>query len=163
MALSGSENSITIAPGDFTDSRVSALLREHLAGMQGSSPAGSVYALSATALQAPEVAFFAAWRGETLLGCGALKHLDPYWGEIKSMRTASTYLRQGVASRLLDHLLTLAHSRGYRRVSLETGSGPAFEAALALYSKRGFQDGAAFGEYPSTAFNRFLHLDLCGL
>jgi putative acetyltransferase len=160
MMLPDPENLVRIVPGDFTDPRVGALLREHLAGMHGSSPPGSVYALSAAALQAPEIAFFTAWRGEALLGCGALKHLDASWGELKSMRTASAYLRQGVASRLLDHLLTLARSRGYRRVSLETGSGPAFEPALALYSRRGFQNGSAFGDYESTPFNRFLHLDL---
>lgn len=151
---------VRIVPGDFTDARVLALIHGHLVGMHGTSPPGSVYALGAAALQAPDIAFFAAWRGDALLGCGALKQLDAAWGEIKSMRTAPAYLRQGVASGLLEHLLTLARSRGYRRVSLETGSGPAFEPALALYKSRGFQNGGAFGEYESTAFNQFLHLDL---
>ena len=154
------EASIRIALGDFSDARVSALLREHLAGMVGSSPPGSVYALGVSALQAPEIAFFTAWRGEQLLGCGALKHLAASWGELKSMRTAAPYLRQGVASRLLEHLLTVARSRGYARVSLETGSGLAFEPALALYRRYGFEPGEAFGEYQATAFNQFLHLHL---
>lgn len=151
---------LRIALGDFGDVRVLALLRAHLEGMHGSSPPGSVYALGAAALQAPEIAFFTAWRGEALLGCAALKHLSAAGGEIKSMRTAAAHLRQGVASQLLEHLLSLARSRGYRRVSLETGSGPAFEPALSLYRRYGFVNGDAFGDYEATAFNQFLHLDL---
>jgi putative acetyltransferase len=151
---------ISVVAGDFADERVLTLLREHLAGMHGSSPPGSVYALGAAALQVPEISFFTAWRGQTLLGCAALKHLDATSGELKSFRTASAYLRQGVASHLLEHLLTLAHSRGYTRVSVETGSGPAFEPALALYRKRGFQNGSVFGDYVATDFNQFLHLAL---
>ena len=52
-----------------------------------------------------------------------------------------------------------ARERGYRRLSLETGSGPAFEPALALYRRRGFADGGPFGDYTKSAFNQFLHLD----
>jgi hypothetical protein len=46
------------------------------------------------------------------------------------------------------------------RLSLETGSGPAFDAALALYRKRGFQTGGAFADYKASEFNQFLHLPL---
>ncbi len=151
---------LRIVPGDFADSRVLNLLREHLAELHGCSPPGSVYALGATALQAPDVAFFAAWRGEEILGFGALRHLDRANAEIKSMRTAAPHLRQGVASRLLEHLLALARSRGYARVSLETGSGAAFEPALALYRRYGFRNGEVFGDYQASAFNQFLHLEL---
>lgn len=160
MSVLELEGLLTIVTGDFNDARVVALLEEHLQGMHGSSPPGSVYALDWSALQAPEIAFFAVWQGEDLLGCGALKHVEATRGELKSMRTASVHLRKGVASRLLEHLLTIARSRGYRRVSLETGSGPAFEAALALYQSHGFQNGEPFGDYVATDFNRFLHLDL---
>lgn len=149
-----------IVPGDFTDARVLALLREHLAGMHSSSPPGTVYALDTTALQAPDISFFTAWQGEELLGCGALKHIDARWGELKSMRTASAHLRRGVGAHLLEHLLSVARSRGYARVSLETGSGPAFEPALALYRKYGFESGEAFGDYQPSAFNQFLYLTL---
>ena len=46
------------------------------------------------------------------------------------------------------------------RLSLETGSGPAFEPALKLYRRRGFVDGEAFADYRRSTFNQFLHLDL---
>lgn len=152
---------MTILPGDLADPRVLDLLREHLAGMHASSPPGSVYALDLSGLQAPEIAFFTVWDADgELLGCGALKQLDAAAGEIKSMRTRAAHLRKGAAARMLDHLLALARARGYSRVSLETGSGPAFEPALALYRKFGFVNGGAFGDYVASEFNQFLHLDL---
>ncbi|HYQ15199.1 MAG TPA: hypothetical protein VEQ58_05570 [Polyangiaceae bacterium] len=67
------ESALSIVPGDFTDSRVLALLKEHLDGLHGSSPPGSVYALGAAALQARDVSFYTAWRGAQLLGCAALE------------------------------------------------------------------------------------------
>ena len=76
------------------------------------------------------------------------------------MRTAPGSLRQGVATALLDHIIQVARARGLRQLSLETGSGPAFEPALALYRKRGFETGEAFGGYEPSAFNQFLHLSL---
>lgn len=155
-----SNHAVRIIPGDFTDRRVLGLIGEHLQGMHASSPPGSVYALDLSGLQTPDIEFFTAWQDEELLGCAALKHLDANTGEIKSMRTAAAHLRKGVAARLLEHLLTLARSRGYRRLSLETGSGAPFEPALRLYERYGFQVGAPFGGYTPTTFNRFLHLTI---
>jgi len=94
------------------------------------------------------------------MGFGALKELEPSVGEIKSIRTADQHLRKGVATRILEHILDEAGRRRYSRLSLETGSGPAFEPALTLYRKYGFVDGGAFGEYQQSSFNQFLHLDL---
>ena len=149
-----------IAPGDFHDAQVVALLRLHLRGMHENGPPGSVYALDPSGLKAPNISFYTAREADTLLGMGALKEIDAVLGEIKSMRTDPAHLRKGVAAALLEHLITIAQSRRYRRLSLETGSGPYFEPALALYRKRGFVNGAAFGEYVQSDFNQFLHLDL---
>jgi putative acetyltransferase len=149
-----------IRPADFDDDRVMALLTRHLEGMHASSPPGHVFALDWSGLQQPEVSFYALWEGEELLGFGALKELDRWTGEIKSMRTADAHLRKGVAAAILDHIVAEARVRGYSRLSLETGSGPAFEPALALYRKYGFVDGEPFGGYEKSAFNQFLHLDL---
>lgn len=149
-----------IRPGDFSDARVVDLLREHLAGMHASSPPGTVYALDLSGLQQPSIAFFTAWDGDDLLACGALKHIDDRTGELKSMRTTSRHLRRGAGRAMLEHLLALARSRGYQRVCLETGSGEAFDAALALYRKYGFVPCAPFGDYVATEFNQFLELTL---
>ena len=144
---------------DFNDERVKALLTRHLEGMHANSPPGHVFALDWSGLQNPEISFFALWEGEDLLGFGALKELGPR-AEIKSMRTADRHLREGVAAAILNHIIAEAHRRGYARLSLETGSGPAFGPALTLYRKYGFVDGEPFGGYEKSSFNQFLHLDL---
>jgi len=154
---------MVIKPGDFDDDRIKALLTRHLEGMHANSPPGHVFALDWSGLQTPDISFYALWEGDELLGFGALKELDATSGEIKSMRTADAHLREGVAARILDHIIAEARSRGYSRLSLETGSGPAFEPAVALYRRRGFTDGGAFGGYDKSAFNQFLHLDLVSL
>jgi putative acetyltransferase len=151
---------MNIRAGDFEDAQVRALLATHLAGMHANSPPGTCYVLDLTELQVPEISFFAAWVGNALAGIGALKEIDARTGEIKSMRTHGDHLRKGVGQALLDHLIALARARNYQRVSLETGSGPAFEAALGLYLKNGFKFGPSFGDYRESDFNQFLHLDL---
>jgi putative acetyltransferase len=149
-----------IRPGDFADERVKALLTRHLEGMHANSPPGHVFALDWSGLQTPEISFYALWEGDELLGIGALKELDPRAGEIKSMRTADAHLRRGVAAAILDHIIAEARRRGYARLSLETGSGRAFDAALQLYRRYGFTEGTAFGGYEKSPFNQFLHLEL---
>lgn len=151
---------IDIREDDLSGAPTQALLALHLKGMHASSPPGTVHALDLSGLKAPEVTVWTAWRGEALLGVGALKSLGDARGEIKSMRTHPDHLRQGVAAALLDHIIAKARARGWHRLSLETGTGAAFEASLALYCKRGFIDGEAFGGYTATAFNQFLHMDL---
>ena len=149
-----------IKPGDFDNERVKGLLAQHLERMHANSPPGHAFALDWSGLQTPEISFYTLWEGEELLGFGALKELDARSGEIKSMRTADAHVRTGVAAAILEHIIAEAIRRGYTRLSLETGSGLAFEPALALYRKRGFIDGNAFGGYERSPFNQFLHLDL---
>lgn len=149
-----------IRPDDLASAPTRELLALHLAGMHASSPPGSVYALDLSGLRDPAVTVWSAWAGDRIAGIGALKRLAPDHGEVKSMRTHPDFLRQGIARQLLEHIIAQARQQGVRRLSLETGSGPAFEPALALYRRRGFTNGAAFGDYVATAFNQFLHLDL---
>ena len=145
---------------DLSGPEIVALLRHHLDEAHRNSPPGSVYAFDIERLKAPDVTFVSAWDDDALLGCGALKQLEAGRGEIKSMRTHPDRLRRGAGAAILDHLIAEAQARGYRRLSLETGSGPAYEAALALYRRRGFVAGEAFGGYERTDFNQFFHLDL---
>src|SRR5436189_4243761 len=112
----------TIRTDDLTSPAVLALLREHLAAAAAHSPPGCVHALDVGALRGGDVTFWSVWREGDLAGIGALKELDPIHGELKSMRTAREHLRQGVAATLVTHMLEVAKARGYRRVSLETGS-----------------------------------------
>lgn len=146
----------SIRVDDLTAPAVHALLREHLAGMAVHSPAESIHALDLSGLRQPGITFWTAWRGDVLMGCGALREIDPQHGEIKSMRTASAHLRQGVARSMLAHVLAQARQRGYRRVSLETGSGAAFEPAHRLYAAAGFVRCGPFAEYRDDPFSVFM-------
>lgn len=146
---------------DLTAPAVLDLLRLHLDGMEDESPPESVHALGAEALRGGDVSFWCAWDGDRLLGFGALKELDPGHGEIKSMRTAPGALRRGVGAAMLAHIVAEARARGYERLSLETGSTPAFDAAIALYAGFGFAPCAAFAGYcDDDPFSRFMTLTL---
>jgi putative acetyltransferase len=136
------------------------LLALHLAGMHASSPPGTVFALDLSGLKAPDVTVWSAWQGETIAGVGALKELGDGVGELKSMRVHPAFLRQGVGARILEHVIAVARSRGLKRLSLETGRGPVFEPALALYRRRGFADGAPFANYEPNGVSNFLHLSI---
>jgi putative acetyltransferase len=151
-----------VRAGDFTNPKVLALLREHLTGMQTHSPPESVYALDVERLQSTDIAFYSVWDsdGEALKAIGALKEVDAVTGEVKSKRTAQAHLRRGAAAFLLKFLITKARQRGYQHVCLETGSGPAFEPALALYRQHGFKNCEPFGDYEASTFNQFLQLHL---
>lgn len=149
-----------ILPADFEAAQLRELIHEHLSGMHAASPPGTVFALDLSGLQSADVSLFTAWDGDVLLAMGGLRELGPAHAELKSMRTRRAHLRRGAARALLEHLIGLAMARGYRRLSLETGRGPAFEPALELYRRRGFQPGPAFGEYTESPFSQFLHLDL---
>jgi putative acetyltransferase len=112
------------------------------------------------ALRAPEVTFWTLWDGEQLLGCGALKQLDPTHGEIKSMHTAVAARGRGVARRMVEHILEEARRRGYRRLSLETGATEDFAAARGLYSGFGFGYCGPFADYVLDPFSAFMTLEL---
>lgn len=140
---------------DLTGPEVHALLAEHLRDMHRISPPESVHALDFDGLRRPEMTFWSVWDGRALLGCGALKEIDPRHGEIKSMRTAGAHRRRGVAKAMLTHIMTEAARRGYERLSLETGSQAAFEPARALYASFGFTRCGPFDGYredPNSVF-----------
>lgn len=151
---------LTIREDDLSGPATRALLALHLSGMHANSPPGHVFALDLSGLWAPNVTVWTAWDGQMLAGIVALKELSDGTGEIKSMRTDPQHLRKGVAASLLEHIVAEARSRGLGRLSLETGRGPAFDPALALYRKRGFTDGEPFGDYERSDFNQFLYLPL---
>jgi len=140
---------------DLTGSRIAEFLREHLENMAENSPLESMHALSLEELRKPEITFWSVWSDTELLGCGALKELDPQHGEIKSMRTAAIHRRKGVAARLLEHILEEAKRRNYKRLSLETGSMDAFAPARNLYAQFGFKECGPFADYvedPNSVF-----------
>lgn len=151
---------LSIEPDDLTSPQTLALIEYHLDQMRGHSPVDCAHALGSADLAQPDITLFTARRDGRVLGIGALRALAGCEGEIKSMRTAPGCTGEGIGAAVLDRLIDEARARGYRRISLETGSGAAFEAALRLYRRRGFRPGPPFADYRATDFNRFLHLDL---
>jgi len=140
---------------DVSGPEVIALIGEHLQDMFEASPPESVHALNLDGLRQPHITFWSVWDDGALVGCGALKELDQEHGEVKSMRTASAHRRKGVARAMLAHIVEEARRRGYRRLSLETGSMDAFAPARKLYESFGFEYCGPFGDYvddPNSAF-----------
>lgn len=147
---------IDVRQDDLSSAEVHALIAEHLSGMHSNSPPGRVNALAIQNLRAPSVTFWTARVDGILCGCGALKELDPLTGEVKSMRTRSAFLRRGVGQAILDEIVRTARQRGYSRLLLETGTGPAFEPAHGLYRRNDFDWSGPFGQYSATDFNVFM-------
>jgi len=149
-----------IALADLADRDVQALIAYHQQAMQAGSPPGLSFALDLSGLADPAVTVWAVWVDQRGAGIGALKRLGGGQAEIKSMRTHPDFLRRGIAAALLETIIDHARQSGITRLSLETGSGPVFDPALALYRQRGFVNGEAFGDYTLTDFNQCLHLKL---
>ncbi|HEY6458334.1 MAG TPA: GNAT family N-acetyltransferase [Steroidobacteraceae bacterium] len=145
---------------DLSRPQIHALLNEHLRNMYEVSPPESVHALDRERLRIPQITFWSAWDGTQLIGCGALKELDARHGEIKSMRTPATLRRRGAGRALLNHIIAVARTRGYRRLSLETGSMAAFLPAQKLYESAGFSYCGPFGEYRPDPNSAFMMLQL---
>lgn len=150
----------TIIEDNLSGAEVQALVAFHLAEMHKNSPACSVHALALDKLREPGVTFWSAWIGADLAAIGAMKQLDPTHGELKSMRAAPAFLRQGLGEVMLRHLIAQGSARGYRRLSLETGSGTPFEPAIGLYRKHGFAECGPFAGYTLDPFSTFMTLAL---
>jgi len=145
---------------DLSRPAIHALLNEHLQNMYQLSPPESVHALDLERLRSPEITFWSAWEGALLLGCGALKELDREHGEIKSMRTPAALRRKGAGRAILAHIIEVARSRAYERLSLETGAMEAFRPAQRLYESFGFEYCGPFGEYAEDPNSVFMTLRL---
>jgi putative acetyltransferase len=145
---------------DLAGPEIAALLTAHAANMEAWSPPGTTHFLNLAALRTPEVTMWSAWLGNEIAACGAIKELDGRHGEIKSMHTAARFRRDGIATRLLAHMIGEARSRNYQRLSLETGSYPAFAPARDLYGRHGFVVCGAFGDYEDAPTSTFMTLAL---
>ncbi|HEY9223195.1 MAG TPA: GNAT family N-acetyltransferase [Variovorax sp.] len=145
---------------DLQDPRIAAFLEEHLVDMRRVSPPESVHALDLEGLRQPDILFWTAWidlpSGEALVATAALKRLGDRHAELKSMRTVASLRGQGIAGRMLAHVIAEARARGHTRLSLETGSQPFFAPAHALYEKHGFEACAPFGTYIDDPHSRFM-------
>jgi len=140
---------------NFDDPRVIALLDAHVSRARAETGRGSAHALDLSGLKTPDIRFWTVWRGETLLGMGALKTLSRDHGEIKSMYTAESARNQGVGRAMLTHIVAEASTMGLARLSLETGAWDYFGPARAFYRRHFFVECAPFADYkpdPNSVF-----------
>jgi putative acetyltransferase len=138
---------VKIIVDDLSGPEIAAFLQEHVDQMRAITPLESKHALDLDGLRQPDITFWTVWDGDTLVGCGAIKTLDPDHAELKSMRTATARKRSGIASLLLEHIIAEATRRGFARLSLETGSAEFFQPARSLYEKFGFDYCDPFANY----------------
>ena|SRR5688500_9672379 len=157
---SNEETAWTIHEGDLDSADVQALLAFHFEQMRSTSPPEACHVLPIDGLHHRAVTFWSAREDGALLGVGALKQLASDHGEVKSMRTAPEALGRGVGRAILHHIVAEARARGYRRLSLETGSTEPFAAALRLYASEGFVPWGPFADYADTPFTRFFSREL---
>jgi putative acetyltransferase len=136
-----------IVVDDLSGPEIAAFIDDHVRDMRAITPLESKHALDLDGLRKPEVTFWSVYDGETLVGCGAIKRLSPDHAEVKAMRTASSRKRSGIASLLLEHIISEATRMGYTRLSLETGTAEPFIPARKLYEKFGFEYTAPFEDY----------------
>jgi putative acetyltransferase len=86
-----------------------------------------------------------AYENEKPVGCGAIKEYGPGIMEIKRMYTDLAVRGKGVASAVLQELISWAKELNYQKCILETGIRQ--PDAIRLYQKNGFQSIPNFGQY----------------
>jgi len=146
---------MNIVVDDLSGPQIAEFLDQHVQEMRSITPLESKHALDLDELRKPEVTFWSVRDGEAVVGCGAIKRLDALHAELKSMRTAPARKRSGIASRLLEHILTEAKRMGFTRLSLETGATEFFLPARKLYERFGFGYCEPFADYrpdPNSVF-----------
>ncbi len=147
---------LTFHANDLDSLDVQYLIELHYAELRSISPPDACHVLPSSGLRNPAVTVWSAREDGELRGIGALKELAPDHGEVKSMRTAPHALGRGVGRAILRHITTEARSRGYKRLSLETGNTEPFTPALRLYESEGFHEWGRFGDYHDIPFSSFL-------
>ncbi|MEV7908201.1 GNAT family N-acetyltransferase [Streptomyces anulatus] len=141
---------------DLSGPEIAEFLNEHVREMRSTTPLESKHALDLDALRKPEITFWSVMDGDIPVGCGAIKRLDAGHAELKSMRTTPTRKRSGIASLLLEHIITEAKRRGFTRLSLETGAAEFFQPARKLYEKFGFDYCEPFADYRPDPYSVFM-------
>jgi len=154
------DTQIEIRVDDLKGPEIKALLEAHLDHMHAISPPESVHALDLEALRKPSITFWTMWLQGTLIGCGALRELEPTHGEIKSMHTPVAFRGHGYGRRMVEYILKTARERGYQRLSLETGATDDFISARSLYASFGFNTCPPFGDYFEDPFSTCMTLEL---
>ena len=133
--------------GNFDNPEVNELLIKHFIELRAASPEGSAHVLDITGLKVPSIKFWSLWDDEKLIGCGALKFLDDYHGEFKSIRIHDEFRNMGNGIKVIEHLIEEAKKLDIKRISIETGAGKFFDPARKLFEKCDFEPCEPFAHY----------------
>lgn len=105
-------------------------------------------------LQKPNCHFLAAYEGDQIVGCGALKNMHGHYCELKRMYVAIDRRQRGIGQCLLRELEARSASHGIHLIRLETGVRQ--PEALALYRRNGYKETEAFGDYAASSSSIFM-------
>ena len=133
--------------GNFDNPEVHELLTKHFVELRAASPEGSAHVLDIPGLKDKSIKFWSLWQNEMLMGCGALKFLEKYHGEFKSIRIHDNFRNKGNGIKIIDHLIEEAKKLDIKRISLETGAGKFFDPARKLFKKCDFKPCKPFAHY----------------
>ena len=133
--------------GNFDHPEVNELLKKHFIELRAASPEGSAHVLDIPGLKVTSIKFWSLWENDKLIGCGALKFLDKYHGEFKSIRVHNDYRNKGNGIKVIKHLIEEAKKLNIKQISIETGAGKFFEPARRLFQKCNFKPCEPFAHY----------------
>ena len=145
---------------NFDDPEVNELLKKHFIELRSVSPERSTHVLDIPGLKVPSIKFWSLWENEKLIGSGALKFLDENHGEFKSIRIADKFRKNGLGSKIIDHLINEAKKLNIKKISVETGSVDFFSSARKLFKKCGFEQCEPFAHYKKDTNSCYFSLDI---
>lgn len=160
----GQRADLLIRPVDPQRQDVAALLEQADAYLLSRYPADLCFLDDATALTEPHVTLLGAFRGDELVGMGAVKIISDAderggdFGEIKRVFVREVARGGGIGRRLMQALESHLLHRGLALVRLETGTEQ--PEAVSLYTKLGYTIRAPFGDYPENPMSIFMEKEL---
>ena len=140
---------VCIEPADPASVDAQAALRHYLAEIAARIPQGQTGPDEAEAVddyRPPDGVFLLVSAGDTVVGCGAVRRLEPGVGEVKRMWIDPNARGRGLGRRLLDALEDAAHARGYHRLRLDTHE--VLVQAIGLYETQGYRRIGRYNDHP---------------
>jgi GNAT superfamily N-acetyltransferase len=140
---------VRIEPADPAGADAQAALQRYLAEIAARIPLANTGPADADVVddyRSPDGVFLLVWRGDTVVGCGAVRRLEPRVGEVKRMWIDPGARGRGLGRRLLASLEDWARVRGYERLRLDTHE--VLVEAIGLYEARGYRRIDRYHDYP---------------
>ena len=104
--------------GNFDNPEVNQLLKKHFIELRSVSPEGSAHVLDIDGLKDKSIKFWSIYENDELIGCGALKFLDPKHGELKSIRVSDTFRKRGYGNKIIKVLIEKSRQLNIEKISI---------------------------------------------